>query len=144
MSRELLFIFMNILRNYTPFKTGPFSALYSWKAVKKNKKIFWCLHNRPVHAALHKLKADVILALLGCGHSPPWILNKLKFSMKILRRKISAKYRLFNDCLNPKSKIYVNQNQFQREDRSEKEMLFHFKVNKHYFAITTLWLWLSR
>ena len=51
--------------------------------------------------------------------------------MKILRRKISAKYRLFNDCLNPKSKIYVNQNQFQREDRSEKEMLFHFKVSKH-------------
>jgi hypothetical protein len=46
---------------------------------------------------------------------------------------------LFNDCLNFKSKIYVSQNLFQREDRSEKEMLFHFKVSKHYFTRVTLW-----
>ena len=66
-------------------------------------------------------------------------IKQIQFLMKTLMHEINAKYGLFNDCLNFKSKIYVNQNLFQQEDRPEKETVFHFKVSKHYFPNPTLW-----
>ncbi len=61
--------------------------------------------------------------------------------MKILRREINAKYRLFNVCLNFKSKIYVTPESVSAREVASREKIdpkgaFQYKIKSNIEPLT--------